>query len=61
VSIARNFSPRKIVGIDIDQKLVKMAWKNLHRYNIIISHFSSSDRGLLLNLCCTIPGIFSQP
>ena len=36
MSIARKFSPRKIVGIDIDHKLVKMAWKNLHRYAIIL-------------------------
>lgn len=29
--IARDFSPRKIVGMDIDTKLVKIAWKNLYR------------------------------
>ena len=29
--IARDFSPRTIVGIDIDPKLVKIAWKNLYR------------------------------
>lgn len=31
IKIGRNFHPKKIVGIDIDPKLIQMAWKNLHR------------------------------
>lgn len=32
IAIARQFGPRKIVGIDIDSKLVCIASKNLHRH-----------------------------
>ncbi|XP_064382300.1 probable RNA methyltransferase Y17G7B.18 isoform X1 [Halichondria panicea] len=34
IKIAQIFKPRKIVGIDIDHKLVQMAWKNLQRDRI---------------------------
>lgn len=32
VAIAKNFAPCRITGIEIDSKLVRVAWKNLHRY-----------------------------
>ena len=32
IAIAQKFSPLKITGVDIDSKLVRMAWKNLHRH-----------------------------
>ena len=32
IRLARDMCPKKIVGIDIDPKLVNTAWKNLHRY-----------------------------
>ena len=33
-TIARSFAPTKITGIEIDKKLVRMAWKNLHRQTV---------------------------
>ena len=33
-TIARNFAPAKITGVEIDKKLVRMAWKNLHRQTV---------------------------
>ena len=35
IKIAREMKPRKMVGVDIDSKLITMAWKNLHRYNYV--------------------------
>lgn len=32
ITIAQQLSPRKITGIDIDTKLIRIAWKNLHRH-----------------------------
>ena len=34
ISIARDLHPRRVVGMDIDSKLVKIAWKNLHRHYV---------------------------
>lgn len=34
IAIGEKFSPLKITGIDIDTKLVRMAWKNLNRCNV---------------------------
>lgn len=34
LTIARDYSPRKIVGIDIDKSLIKIAKKNIRYYNI---------------------------
>lgn len=31
MKLAKEMCPRKMVGIDIDPKLVNIAWKNLHR------------------------------
>ena len=31
IRIARDFAPKKITGVDIDGKLVTIAWKVLHR------------------------------
>lgn len=31
IAIAQKYAPRRILGVDIDTKLVRMAWKNLHR------------------------------
>jgi 7SK snRNA methylphosphate capping enzyme len=31
IAVAKGFSPRAITGVDIDAKLIRMAWKNLHR------------------------------
>ncbi len=31
IRLAKDMSPRRIVGVDIDGKLIRMAWKNLHR------------------------------
>lgn len=32
IRVARDLHPRRMVGIDIDSKLINMAWKNLHRH-----------------------------
>ena len=34
LAIAHEFAPTKITGIDIDGKLVRIAWKNLHRSHL---------------------------
>ena len=34
IQLAKEKHPRKVLGIDIDQKLIKTAWKNLHRYYV---------------------------
>lgn len=34
LAIARCFSPRSIKGIDIDTKLIRIAWKNLQKHTI---------------------------
>ena len=60
MSIAKKFSPRKIVGIDIDNKLVKMAWKNLHRYVHVYSFSLKLIADCFNNLCSTISEILSQ-
>ena len=52
VSIAKNFSPKMIVGIDIDQKLVKMAWKNLHRCIYTYMHAYSFSLKICFNNYC---------
>lgn len=31
IRVARDMNPRRIIGMDIDSKLVGIAWKNLHR------------------------------
>lgn len=31
IQLAKEKHPRKVLGIDIDQKLIQTAWKNLHR------------------------------
>ena len=33
-AIAHSFAPSKITGIDIDKKLVRIAWKNLYRHTV---------------------------
>lgn len=36
IAVASLFSPFKITGIDIDKKLIRMAWKNLYRGRVSI-------------------------
>ena len=34
MKLAKDMCPKSMVGIDIDNNLIKMAWKNLHRYSM---------------------------
>lgn len=34
IAIGQRFSPLRITGVDIDTKLVRIAWKNLQRHNV---------------------------
>lgn len=31
LSIAKHYAPRRVVGLDIDTRLIRIAWRNLHR------------------------------
>ena len=41
LKIAQDFSPRKIIGMDIDSKLVKIAWRNLYRFGETVTRIQS--------------------
>lgn len=60
IQLAKEKHPRKVLGIDIDQKLIKMAWKNLHRYCIHGLTLRLATRRYHLSLSPS-PGVTPHP
>lgn len=56
LAIAREYSPKSITGVDIDGKLVRIAWKNLHRGSVSMVTPSGQAFPKSLTMRC-LPGL----